>query len=52
MAGNGCCTQFWFDVWCGEVPLIVSKVTGHSVTKGTTADGLASLPQLTSNVLI
>ena len=36
----------WFDVWCREVPLIVTKVTGNFVTKSTTADGLASLPQL------
>ena len=42
----------WFDVWCGEVLLIVTKVTGNFVTKSTTVDGLASLPQLTVNVLI
>ena len=44
--------RLMFDVWCGEVLLIVTKVTDHFVTKSTTADGLTSLPQLTVNVLI
>ena len=35
--------RLMFDVWCGEVLLIVTKVTDHFVTKSTTADGLASL---------